>query len=50
MTSQLQPTDARKTFPCMDEPALKAKFITTIERKNHYKSLSNTVIDYQEAL
>nr|AAX39864.1 aminopeptidase N2 [Trichoplusia ni] len=30
ITSQLQPTFARRAFPCYDEPALKAKFSTTI--------------------
>ncbi|KAL4216762.1 hypothetical protein ACF0H5_024485 [Mactra antiquata] len=40
-TSQMQPTDARKTFPCMDEPALKAVFEITIVRKSHMTALSN---------
>ena len=44
LTSQLQPTDARKTFPCMDEPALKAKFTITVERREPLTSMSNTVI------
>ncbi|KAG7308130.1 DNA-(apurinic or apyrimidinic site) lyase [Plutella xylostella] len=30
VTSQLQPTFARRAFPCYDEPALKAVFRTTI--------------------
>ncbi|XP_048007483.1 aminopeptidase N-like [Leguminivora glycinivorella] len=30
ITSQLQPTFARRAFPCYDEPALKAVFRTTI--------------------
>ncbi|KAH3860106.1 aminopeptidase N-like [Dreissena polymorpha] len=40
-TSQMQPTDARKTFPCMDEPAIKAQFEVTLVRKSHMVSISN---------
>ncbi len=43
-TSHLQPTDARKVFPCFDEPALKATFSTTMERKENWQSYSNTII------
>ena len=47
-TSQMQPTDARKTFPCFDEPAIKAKFKATLVRKSHMVTLSNTPIETKE--
>nr|AAD31184.1 aminopeptidase N 2 [Lymantria dispar] len=36
ITSQLQPTFARRAFPCYDEPALKAIFRTTIYAPPQY--------------
>ncbi|KAK2139970.1 hypothetical protein LSH36_1529g00014 [Paralvinella palmiformis] len=45
VTSQAEATEARKMFPCFDEPALKAIFNLTFERKNDWTSFSNTQID-----
>ncbi|TRY66396.1 hypothetical protein DNTS_003361 [Danionella cerebrum] len=42
-TSLLQPTDARKVFPCFDEPALKAVFNITIIHRPGTEALSNQV-------
>lgn len=42
--TQFQPTDARRAFPCWDEPALKAKFEVTLIVAEELTALSNTPI------
>jgi aminopeptidase 2 len=39
--SQFEPTDARRAFPCFDEPALKAEYTVTLIADKHMTRLSN---------
>src|SRR5262249_38952742 len=42
--TQFEATDARRAFPCFDEPAFKAVFSTTLVLAPGLKAVSNTAI------
>ncbi|XP_063599468.1 aminopeptidase N-like [Penaeus indicus] len=46
--TQFQPTDARRAFPCLDEPALKATFAVSLAREERMSTLSNMMIKATE--
>ncbi|KAJ6437447.1 purine nucleoside permease [Purpureocillium lavendulum] len=44
-TTQMEATDARRAFPCFDEPSLKAKFTVTLVADKALTCLSNMDVD-----
>ncbi len=47
-TTQMEPTDARRAFPCFDEPALKAEFTITLIADKNLTCLSNMDVASEE--
>ena len=45
--TQMEPTDARRAFPCFDEPSLKAEFTVTLIADKHLTCLSNMDVAYE---
>src|SRR5438034_820911 len=48
--TQFEATDARRGFPCWDEPALKAVFGVTLVVPPHLAAVSNTAVLREETL
>jgi len=48
--SQLEAADARRFFPCFDEPAMKARFRITVETAASNRVLSNAPVEAEEPL
>lgn len=48
ISTQFEAVDARRCFPCFDEPAMKAVFYITMTVAEHYVALSNMPVSKEE--
>ena len=49
-STQMEPTDARRAFPCFDEPALKAEYTVTLIADKKHVCLSNMDVASEEVV
>lgn len=50
VATRFRPNLARKAFPCLDEPGLKAKFLISVARQKHMRTLSNMPLESSEEM
>src|SRR3954468_9449696 len=50
LTSKLEPADARRIFPCWDEPAFKASFALSVRVPRHFLAVGNMPVVREEPL
>jgi aminopeptidase N len=50
LTSKLEPADARRIFPCWDEPAFKASFALTVTVPRHVLAVGNMPVVREEPI
>jgi aminopeptidase N len=50
LSSQLEPADARRIFPCWDEPAFKATFALTVTVPRAFLAVSNMPVAQEETV
>jgi aminopeptidase N len=50
ISTQLEPADARRIFPCWDEPAFKATFALQVTVPNNFLAVSNMPVTREEAV
>ena len=48
ISSKLEPADARRIFPCWDEPAFKATFALTVTVPRHFLAVGNMPVTREE--
>lgn len=48
IATELEPADARRVFPCWDEPAFKASFEPSVTVPRNFRALSNMPIAHEE--
>jgi len=50
LATSLEPTGARRVFPCWDEPAFRATYQMSVRTRKEYTAISNTPVFAEQAL